>query len=294
MIFRPMKAEHVELEKLTYPRLVSPKIDGFRAVMLNGQLTSSSGKPIRNKAVMQKFNCDIPLDGELVAGDPRAKDCFRTTSSIVTTHDASAKQVMYFVFDTVGNDEFAERLVAADRAIQGIPDMVLVPHTLIETEAALLRMEDEALKHGYEGLMIRDPRGKYKFGRSTVSEGLLLKMKRFHHGEATIIGFVEQMHNANEAKIDNHGYTERSSHQANMIPMGTLGSLLVKDLETGVEFSLGTGFTAEDRKTIWENQSKFIGKIAKYKSDPIGVKDKPRKPVYLSFVALRPKEDMSV
>jgi DNA ligase-1 len=52
-------------------------------------------------------------------------------------------------------------------------------------------------------------------------------------------------------------------------------------VNTGVEFNIGTGFTAEDRaKKDW------VGLIVKYKFFPIGVKDKPRHPVYLG---LRPE-----
>ena len=45
------------------------------------------------------------------------------------------------------------------------------------------------LNAGYEGLMLRDPNGIYKFGRSSVKENILLKVKEFMDDEAEIIAF---------------------------------------------------------------------------------------------------------
>ena len=51
---------------------------------------------------------------------------------------------------------------------------------------ALLEYEEEVLSQGYEGLIIRDAFSPYKFGRSTVSEQSLLRLKRFKDAEANI------------------------------------------------------------------------------------------------------------
>jgi DNA ligase-1 len=104
-----------------------------------------------------------------------------------------------------------------------------------------------------------------------------------------VIGFEEQMHNANEAKTNALGNTERSSHQENMIPMGVLGALIVVDHKTGVEFNVGTGFTADDRAGIWKQRDVLHGKSITYEYLPYGVKDKPRHPVFLGW---RMEEDL--
>jgi DNA ligase-1 len=139
--------------------------------------------------------------------------------------------------------------------------------------------------------MIRDPRGKYKVGRSTTNEGGLLKMKQWKDAEGRIVGFEEQMHNANELTTDNLGYAERSSHQANKVPMGTMGALIVEGINDfkGIQFNVGTGFTAAERQHIWDNRPTFLNQIEKYKYRPIGVKDKPRHPTHVGF---RLPEDM--
>jgi DNA ligase-1 len=135
----------------------------------------------------------------------------------------------------------------------------------------------------------RAPNGPYKFGRSSTNEGTLLKLKRFEDSEAEIIGVEELLSNQNDANKNALGHTERSSHKANMVPMGTMGCLNVRDLKSKVEFSIGTGFDADTRAEFWKTRKTVIGKIVKYKYFASGSKDKPRFPVFLGF---RDKRDM--
>ena len=283
--FKPMLADEVDLKLLKYPVLTSPKLDGVRATVIEGQLLTRSLKPLANRTI-QEIRLPLNLDGELIVGDSNSKSVFRDTMKIVSAHDADINGLRYFVFDRVGPEQFAERLSEAHSLIEGNDFCVPVPHVVARDESELLRLEDSALSNGFEGLMIRDINGKYKYGRATTREGTLLKMKRRLQSEAIIIGFQEQMHNANEAKVDNLGYTERSSHQANLIPTGVLGALIVRD--GGVEFNVGTGFTAADRYEYWRKRHELIGSLITYEYLPVGVKDKPRHPVFLGF---RMKED---
>jgi DNA ligase-1 len=132
-------------------------------------------------------------------------------------------------------------------------------------------------------VILRDPAGLYKFGRSGKT-GPLLKLKRFIDFEAEVIGVYEEMHNANVATKNELGRTSRSSAKAGKIGKGTLGGLILRAINgpaAGVEFRCGTGFDAAARAELWANPP--IGKVAKVKSFPIGVKDKPRHPVWLGF-----------
>ena len=150
--------------------------------------------------------------------------------------------------------------------------------------------ENKCLEAGFEGVMIRKGDGRYKFGRSTSNEGYLLKWKRFTDSEAEVLGFVEQNHNANEKEKDALGHSKRSQHKENLIPVGALGSLLVRDIRTKIDFGVGTGFNEADREHLWKIRKSLIGKIIKYRYQPVGVKEAPRFPVFLSF---RHGEDMS-
>src|SRR6185312_4948109 len=84
-----------------------------------------------------------------------------------------------------------------------------IDHALIKDAAGLAAYEQRCLAEGYEGIMVRDPAGLYKQGRSTVAEGGLLKVKQFLDAEATIIGFEEQMHNDNPRRAAAHGRARR-------------------------------------------------------------------------------------
>ena len=79
--------------------------------------------------------------------------------------------------------------------------------------------------------------------------------------------------------------------KAGMVLTGTLGAVLVKDIKSGIEFSIGSGFNDENRQEIWDNQKKYLGKIVKYKSQKCGEVEKPRFPVFLSFRDVRDMSD---
>ena len=148
-------------------------------------------------------------------------------------------------------------------------------------------MEAYFLQMGYEGVMIRDPHGYYKNGRSTTNEGTLLKLKRFMDAEYEVVGFEERMHNGNEAIKDELGHTKRSSHAENKVGRGDLGALVLR--HGSVTFNCGSGFTDAEREDVWKNRDVYLGKFAKIKSFQIGVKDLPRFPTFVGWRAL---EDM--
>ena len=285
-LFKPLLGYSVDdMASLKFPVLASPKLDGIRALNLGDGLVSRNLKPIPNAHAQALFGGKEyeGLDGELIVGDPTATNCYQATSSGVMSRDGEP-EVSFYVFDRTDMPEadYCERLLAL-RGLGKYPkrNTVLVEQVLIIDAESLLDYEEKCLALGYEGIMVRNPDAKYKLGRSTAKAGELGKVKRFVDSEAEIIGFQELTKNTNEKTKDNLGHSERSSHKENMIPMGTLGALLARDLVSGVEFNIGSGFTLVQRQEIWDNRDTWISKIAKYKSFPIGVKDAPRFPIYL-------------
>lgn len=280
-----------DLSRLKYPLLASPKLDGIRCVIFGGVAMSRSMKPIPNRHVQAILSANTSwegLDGELIVGDPTARDCFQKTSSGVMTIEGEPKFI-YHVFDKWQHrisdkcDPFEHRLKLAGAVLRGSPHATLVTHVRLMSEAALLQYEAGKLAAGYEGVMLRDPKGEYKQGRSTLREGGLLKLKRFEDSEAEVIGFEPLMHNENEAVRNELGHLERSSHKAGKVAMAMLGALKCRDLRTGVQFDIGTGFTSGQRQDLWVGRYKLKGKLVKYKFQPTGVKDKPRFPVFIGF-----------
>ena len=141
---------------------------------------------------------------------------------------------------------------------------------------------------GGEGLILRNPDGVYKFGRSTPKQQLSIKVKFFEQDEFEIVGFEERYTNTNETTINELGYTSRSSHKDNLVPTNTLGSLVLKCGDT--TFKCGTGFTDEQRQEIWDNRDKYLGKLVSVRYMSVGLKERPRIP---SFIGWRDSEDMS-
>jgi len=61
--------------------------------------------------------------------------------------------------------------------------------------------------------------------------------------------------------------------------------LIVKHKTFG-EFKIGSGFTEDARVKLWrerDERDELKGRLAKFKYQPSGVKDKPRFPVFLGF-----------
>lgn len=195
------------------------------------------------------------------------------------TIDGDADDVTFFTFDSCELEgDFATRL----RSLEDRPPRVIVlPQTLVTSADQLAEYEEVQLREGYEGVVLRSPTGPYKHGRSTLREQYLLKLKRFTDAEARIINFEELLQNANTATSDERGYTKRSSHQENLIPMGVLGAFVVS--MGAIEFNIGTGFTARERRDLWLHRDGLIGRWIKFKHFAQGGKDKPRHPVFLGF-----------
>lgn len=272
------------LQQLRYPVLASPKIDGVRAMVVNGRLVSRSLKPIPNKHVQATFSHRAleGYDGELVVGSPVDKNCMQHTTSGVMSHEGKPA-VTFYVFDRwdLDNLPYFERL----QSITGIPELAVhrLEHTPIHSYEHLLEYESLQTGSGYEGVMLRGYNNKYKFGRSTLREGGLIKVKRFMDSEAEILSCEPLYRNENAATTNELGLTERSTHQANKVADDLLGSLTVRDIHSGVVFEIGSGFDMAQRRQLWEVRNGLRGKLIKYKSFSVGVKEKPRFPIFLGF-----------
>jgi DNA ligase-1 len=284
-----MLATDADLATLRFPLLASPKLDGVRAIVIDGVVMSRSLKPIPNKYVQETFSHLEHFDGELIVGDATDKAVYRNTVSHVMSHDKRDYEITFFAFDHIAEPS-APFLTRQDRLHEeketywqtsGLAKCQALSQFWVDTLSGLLAHESQILDAGFEGLILRDMELPYKFGRSTVKSGHLLKLKRFEDAEAMVVGFKERMHNGNEAVIDELGHTKRSSHAANKSGLGDLGALIA--VHNGVEFDIGTGFDAETRREIWDNRESYVGRLAKFKHFPVGAKDKPRHPVFLGW-----------
>ena len=291
---KPLLSCEVSLDKINFPVYTSTKFDGIRALVIDSVVYSRSLKPIRNKYVQKLFGKPEynGFDGELVVGDIYAKDVFQKTTSGVMSEDGEP-DVTFHVFDLWSIPTFdyeyrqrylQEILLDEDKEY---PSIVYAMIHLCKNIDDLTFFLEHERNVGGEGLICRSPSGIYKYGRSTPKEQLSIKLKFFSDSEFEVIGFEERMHNANEAKTNELGYTERSSCKENLIPMNTLGSLVLKYGDT--EYRCGTGFSDAQRKEIWENKESYLGKLASIRYMSVGQVILPR---VSSFQGFRDKDDM--
>lgn len=297
----PMLAATLKTKPLRFPCWASPKVDGIRAVVEDSILKSRTMIPIPNHYTQDTFGLLglEGLDGELAVGPLNVPDVMQKTMSGVMSHDGEP-DVTFWIFDYWNDPEvpFGDRFLRlssalADRYIgpgSTHPRVCLLPQRLINDAEELSAYEERVLSDGYEGVITRAPDGLYKYGRSTQVQQWLVKHKQWSDAEAVVIGFEERMHNANEATVDERGYTKRSSHKDNLVPTDTLGAFLVRDVQ-GLEFRVSPGvLTHQERAVIWGARNYYLGKFLTYKTFKItGVKDKPR---FNVFKAWRDPRDM--
>ena len=281
-IQKPLLAGKFDSEKAKFPYAATPKIDGIRFLMVGGAALTRSFKPIRNEYLQKILSSNLPdgIDGELTSGST-----FQECSSIMRIKGEPDFKVWIFDFVNPKGEvkPYKERMDELRKFENfNIPSYEILFPTIVSNQEQIDHLMINNLNAGYEGLMLRDPNGIYKFGRSSVKENILLKVKEFMDDEAEIIAFREKMVNTNEGLKDNFGRTKRSSCQDGLKPSGTLGGLILRNSE-GLEFSCGSGLNDALRDEIWKNQSKYLGKLVKYKYMSKGIKELPRHPVFIGF-----------
>ncbi len=275
----------LKLDKVRFPVIASPKLDGIRLLKVGGKIRTRNWKDLPNNYVRTWLEKHLPegFDGEALTLDEEGR--FKPFNSVQSElmSEAGEPDFTFCAFDWVSPNmpltrEFEERVGALGarifdmkgeqaRRIQYVQQLVV---TCLEE---LLAYEQNCFEEGFEGVMIRKPDGPYKCGRSTEREGILLKLKRVEDREDRITGFTEKMTNNNKLEENAFGRAKRSSHKANLAPAGTLGNFLVLHEPTGKTLGVSPGvLTDAERKAIWDNRSKYLGRLITYTFQPFGVK----------------------
>lgn len=316
MSIKPQLAEDAILDQVKFPCIVQPKIDGVRALNLNGTLTGRSLKQFDGFGVTQMWS--LPqfqyLDGEMTLGDkPNCGDrlCSLTTGAMGRFKDVSGPpDLHWWVFDYLApsalNMPYSwryERLCNIVRQLD-YPRVHLVPMFMATNAAELQGYIAGNFDQGYEGTIIRNPDAPYKPGRATQKGQELWRVKPWADAEMLVTGVSEGEINTNEAKKNALGRTERSSAKAGMVANGQIGSIqgvLLADFHDpftgkllfpkGLEITVGSGeMTVNEAEYYFKNQKEIVGHVVKFKHMTHGVKDKPRFPTYMSH---RLPQDMS-
>jgi DNA ligase-1 len=308
--FKPMlSAKDFDLEQLIYPLMCSDKYDGIRNCQIPGLGgVSRKVEPIPNLAL--RAYLDRPeldgLDGELIYGSPTEHKIRQKTQGawarIEGPHPDSdpARPLDFYVFDDFSDPSLPKlaRYTNAKARVEALndPHIKLIVNKLVHNAQEAYEAQKDAERRGFEGIMLADPNGLYKFGRATASydkalkkQGIfriplaLGKVKSFLDEEGEIVGYEEEMHNANEATTDALGHTKRSTHKENKVGKGTLGAFIVRNPKYPKTFKVGSGFTADQRKEFWRRREALLGDQITYRYQPSGMDQVPQFTVFVDF-----------
>ncbi|PMN19365.1 DNA ligase [Vibrio lentus] len=200
----------------------SEKLDGIRALWDGEHLFTRNGNRIY---VPKWFVAKLPkvhLEGELWAG----RGNFHIVQSTVLDHtpsDTAWRKIDFMLFDMPGAaGDYQKRYYNILHWASVIDEKHIgyIEHFAIPNEELLFQQLDNIDEDNGEGIMLRKITSRYQAGRSND----LLKLKRHHDAEATVIGYK--------------GGTGKYK--------GMMGSILVHT-EEGVEFYIGSGFSDKMR-----------------------------------------------
>ena len=239
-----------DLRNLNFPVLVSPKLDGIRCLIdpklgpitRNGNVIAN--RSIRNRLGLAGIN---HYDGEIITGT------FRETSSAVRSFHGEPEFVFH-VFDHFRDPSLAFMDRKDDILIPNFDlgfELKRVFQSICNNSTDIMLYYQRFMGQGYEGIMIRDPYGRYKHGRSTLREGILLKYKEMIETEGNIVDI--------DPLVREDGTVE------DLVGAFILRVPVIK--ENGI-VRVGTGFTLKQRKDYWNERYNLIGKSVTFRYQP--------------------------
>jgi DNA ligase-1 len=292
--FKPMLAPNqtIDIATLNYPLLASYKLDGIRCIFKDGQIYSRALKQFPNIKLHDRFQelaqlakrKNIILDGELLAKSLT----FNELSGITRQLDMQLPEdLKFYCFDMIQNEDFnlgfRRRISNLETADLRYYYMKIVKQWSIFKSEEIESLYENALAWGCDGLILRDPNGRYKFGRGTIKEGLIYKMKPFQTFDAKIIEIIQgtEVRKGAEKKINELGMSVTSKKKDDRVLINRAADFVV--LYNNLPLKVTIAMTQEQKEEVWKNRSKYIGRLIEYKGMLVGSKDLPRHPVFLRF-----------
>jgi DNA ligase-1 len=275
-VFLPMLADDFEKrkDKVTYPVDVQPKLDGVRCIAYwdgdNVKLMSRGGKFWECcQHIIDELEIVLPkgmvLDGELYIHG----STFQEITKLVKKQRPESVDVEFHIYDVpkVNNEDAGEwkdrRLLLENLHLHISKHLMITPTETTDNEHEVYQLQSKYLEEGYEGAIVREADGEYRFGYRSRS---LLKVKNFMDEEYKIVGYTTGV--------------------------GRFEGSVVWICETwnGEEFKVVPQGTMEERQEAYQNADEKIGDMLKVKFFELTDDGIPRFPVGLG---IRANEDMS-
>lgn len=194
---KPMLAKTVDWNKVAYPCLVQPKLDGVRCLMVVNKeeitFLSRNGKPYTTlnhisdnlwKSGAKTVPDNFILDGEIYSDELT----FQQIIAVVKKQRDDSLKLKFRAYDIV-NDETQEfRWATTFDLVQKIDSEHIIPviTTMVDGKELTMSLHDQYVQQGYEGAMIRLLDGKYGQGQRSSA---LLKVKEFDEAEFAFKNF---------------------------------------------------------------------------------------------------------
>ena len=238
---------------------ITTKIDGGRIIALkeNGQVSffTRAGQKYEGLVDLEEEMRELMpdntcLDGEITLfdrGDLSSKEAYKQTMKIVRqTTNPEKHGIKMLVFDWMPAEEFKKQECHYSYhgrrewlheifSNQDFTYFELLPILYCGRDTSkITEILEEQIAHGEEGIMINDYYGSYEFKRTNS----LLKVKKMQTLDLEIIDFEE-----GEGRL-----------------AGTLGAVLVR-YKDGNVVKVGSGFSDQLRKEIWQNRHSHLGTI---------------------------------
>jgi DNA ligase-1 len=254
--------------KVSGKKLLEPKLDGVRALLVidaeaqSATIYSRNGKILENfghitsavEANIELFDRSIVIDGEVVSSSFQA-----LMKQVHRKSDADASDARLMAFDIIPLSEFRKgksvmgqkRRSAALRLMKPVLDKIgsidIIPQKEVDLDTAVGQLEfkkynKDAIDAGFEGIMIKEFDEPYVCKRSVA----WLKQKPFIEVSLTIVG-IEPGTGKNEGKM---------------------GAAICEGEEDGkfIRVNVGSGWTDDQRDEINES---VIGQVLEVRADAI-------------------------
>jgi ATP-dependent DNA ligase len=249
---------------IVFPCFGQPKLDGVRAITYGGSIYSRKGKEFTILDAITaelKEHRKLHLDGELFSKDLTFQEISGLVrkQKISTTDLAKLDKIKFVVYDLVSNDDYSVRLETLKKLFKENKFKYISLHTteIVKTPEEVEYFHDKFVSNGDEGLILRNFLGPYEQKNRSKN---LQKFKKFMDAEFEVSGFTE-----------GEGIEKGLVLWICKVP-GTESTFTVRPKGTHTE-----------RKKLYKNAAKYIGKeltVQFFEMTDDGI---PRFPVGISF-----------
>ena len=268
-IYYPMLAHQYNQKKkeIKYPCFVQPKLDGVRCVVVGGELYSRNGllfptlEHIKNEL---KLNTDnLILDGELYTDDINFEKIVGLVRKSKKTPEEEQNSLKIYlnVFDYIDiNLDYEKRLLNLNKFFENNKNLKYIKQVKTEEckkEEQIMEFLDKYTNEGYEGVIIRNKKGKYA---ENARSNNLQKLKKFIDEEFEIIDYT----------------TPKTGKEIGCV-------VWICKTKEGKKFNVRPSGNYDERKKQYKDGKKYIGKMLTVKYQELTNDKVPRFPVGLAI-----------